>query len=400
MSRKIIIALCYSVGVLLIHTGSAIAQTDSALTSTELAEPSSAPELDETLPVLANSAPTFIRGEIQEILDTQSSEEGGYQEWSQTLLVRLITGEEIKAEYQLPLGAGKDRLLSNKQQVIIAAFGEGENSYYMVNDLYRFPAVLLVLLAFLAVILVLGGWRGVTALGGLAVSIWLLLIFVVPQIAGGANPLLISTIATVIIAVISLLVAHGWNGRSVVALLSTLMTLGLALIAAVSFVSLAQLFGLGSEEGIELQYGGLTQLNLRGLLLAGMLIGALGVLDDITTAQTAAIQELHRANPKLTVLDLYQRGMSIGREHITSLVNTLALAYAGVSLPMLLVFQLYQQPLWVTLNSEFVVEEIVRTVVGSMALAVAVPITTWLAAKWFVEWFPKSMPTEPHQHYH
>lgn len=361
-----------------------------------LPQPVVAQEFESNTP----AAPSFIRGKVSQVLTSDRSEEGGYQDINQLLQVTLQTQEEVEATYQLPLGAGEDRLLSTGQEVILARFEEAGQTYYMVNDLYRFPAVVLVLLAFLAVILVLGGWHGVTALGGLAVSIWLLLIFVVPQIAGGANPLIISTIATVIIAVISLLVAHGWNGRSVVALLSTLMTLGLALIAAISFVSLAQLFGLGSEEGIELQYGGLTQLNLRGLLLAGMLIGALGVLDDITTAQTAAIQELHRANPKLTVLDLYQRGMSIGREHITSLVNTLALAYAGVSLPMLLVFQLYQQPLWVTLNSEFVVEEIVRTVVGSMALAVAVPITTWLAAKWFVEWFPKSMPTEPHQHYH
>jgi uncharacterized membrane protein len=120
---------------------------------------------------------------------------------------------------------------------------------------------------------------------------------------------------------------------------------------------------------------------MRGLLLGGIILGALGVLDDITTAQAAAVDELHRANPSLDARELYRRGLSVGREHITALVNTLFLAYAGASLPLFILFTIYNEvPVWVALNSEFVAEEVVRTLVGSMALILAVPITTAAAA--------------------
>ena len=121
--------------------------------------------------------------------------------------------------------------------------------------------------------------------------------------------------------------------------------------------------------------------NLRGLLLGGIILGALGVLDDITTGQAAAVDELRRANPAFPVRELYRRGLSVGTEHITSLVNTLFLAYAGASLPLFILFTIYDEaPLWVTLNSEFIAEELVRTLVGSVALILAVPITTILAS--------------------
>ncbi|HYC80108.1 MAG TPA: YibE/F family protein, partial [Candidatus Binatia bacterium] len=126
-------------------------------------------------------------------------------------------------------------------------------------------------------------------------------------------------------------------------------------------------------------------LNLRGLLLGGIILGVLGVLDDITTAQSAAVYEIRRANPALPFKELYSRGLSIGREHISSLVNTLFLAYAGASLPLFLFFTAgdHPQPFWVTLNSEFIAEELIRTLVGSVALMLAVPITTFLAAYYF-----------------
>src|SRR5690606_24963107 len=134
--------------------------------------------------------------------------------------------------------------------------------------------------------------------------------------------------------------------RTTIALAGTFITLALAIVSAVSFVSLTKLLGLGSEETLELQYSPLTAINLRGLLLAGIIIGALGVLDDITTAQAAAVEEIHKANRKLGFQEIYSRGMSVGKEHITSLVNTLALAYAGASLPTLLLFTVYPQPIW------------------------------------------------------
>src|SRR3989344_12894 len=149
-------------------------------------------------------------------------------------------------------------------------------------------------------------------------------------------------------------------------------------------VTISKLFGFGSEEAYYLQLFQSNTIDLRGLLLGGIIIGVLGVLDDVTTAQTAAVFELKKANQAFGFKELYTRAMRIGREHISSLVNTLVLAYAGASFPLLLVFSMNKNiPLWATLNSELVSEEIIRALVGSTALVLAVPIATAIAA-WFV----------------
>lgn len=210
--------------------------------------------------------------------------------------------------------------------------------------------------------------------------------FIIPSIIGGNNPFVMSLLGSGVIASASLYLSHGFSKRTTIALISTLLTLVLAAVLSIIFVEITRLSGAGTEESFFLQFGPLEQLNLKGLLLGGIIIGALGVLDDITTAQSAAVEEIHNANPKLSAKDLYKRGLSVGKEHIASLVNTLVLAYAGASFPLLLLFSIEDvEPFWVTLNHEYMVEEIVRTLVGSTALIFAVPITTYLAARAFTK---------------
>ena len=182
-------------------------------------------------------------------------------------------------------------------------------------------------------------------------------------------------------------------------MVSTLITLTLSIGIALLTVSWAKLFGLGSEEAFYVQVGTFANLNLRGLLLGGIIIGILGVLDDITTAQAAAIEEIHRANPKLNFFELAKRGLSVAGEHIVSLVNTLALAYIGASFPLLLLFSQAYVPIWVALNSERVIEEIVRTLIGSSALVFAVPITTYLAAWFFSNYGSKNSNVLTYHHH-
>jgi len=259
----------------------------------------------------------------------------------------------------------------------------GEVVFHM-NEKYRLRSLWILTILFFVLGIILGGKTGFTSIIGLAASIGVLLFFVIPRIIAGDNPLVISVIGAVCIAFSALYLAHGFNRRTSIALLSTVITLVLSAILAVFFVWFGKLYGLGSEEAMFLQFGSLQHLNLRGLLLGGIIIGALGVLDDITTAQTAAIDELSKANATLGFKELYASGTSIGREHIASLINTLALAYAGASLPLLLLFSLNtEMPWWVTINSAFIAEEIVRTLVGSCTLLLAVPISTWIAAKSF-----------------
>jgi uncharacterized membrane protein len=176
--------------------------------------------------------------------------------------------------------------------------------------------------------------------------------------------------------------SHGLDKRTSVAVSGLVISITLATLFADWAVDIAQLSGLVSDENFYLQATQGSQLNFQGLLLASLIVGSIGVLDDVATAQAASVQEIAEANPQLSTWELFTRGMRVGREHIISMVNTLAFAYVGSNLSLMLLFALFEyNEVWFVLNRELVAEEIIRTVVGSIALILAVPITTLLAAK-------------------
>ncbi|MGH2436240.1 MAG: YibE/F family protein [bacterium] len=326
----------------------------------------------------------YLLGRVLEILEVREQDVIVENQFIQVVRVRLrgvpVDSAEVRAEFSDASADPARRLRPGDGVVVAAADEEGSTSYYVI-DRYRMPALGLAVGLFFILAVVFSRGRGVTAILGLGITALVLARFIVPAIVGGGNPLVVSIVGALVIAFSSIYLAHGFNLRTSIAVGSTLVTLVIAWALAIAFVGLANLFGLGSEEAFYLQLAPVEQLNLRGLLLGGIILGALGVLDDITTAQAAAVDELRKANPALTMQELYRRGLSVGTEHITSLVNTLFLAYAGASLPLFILFTIYNEtPVWVALNSEFVAEEIVRTLVGSVALILAVPITTVAAA--------------------
>lgn len=324
---------------------------------------------------------TYDTATVIRVLSSETDDSSGFDRTVQQLLVRLSDGTETTLEN----AAIKDvhTLLQPGERIVVERLDRADGSVRLLSrEPYRLPWVFALLGAFFLLAIAFAGRIGFMSIIGLGVSICILAFFVVPMIGNGGNPLLIAFSGAVAIACTSLYLAHGFNRRTSIALLSTLITLALSLLLSIIAVRLTQLTGGGSEETVFLQLGALQAVNLRGLLLGGIVIGALGVLDDITTTQTAAINELKRANPRMTRAQLYRAGLSIGREHIASLVNTLALAYAGASLPLLLLFWSdANAPWWVILNNESLVEEIVRTLVGSMTLTLAVPISTWFACR-------------------
>lgn len=327
----------------------------------------------------------FYRAEVLEVTDKEESERFGIVEQRQLIRVQLLNGDGqgriIRFDHYINLSNENDTIVVKEGDtvVLVKTMLDGEASY-AVYEPYRLTSLLLLAIIFIVLVVFIAGKRGFSSLIGLGITLFILIQWMLPSIVAGQSPLLVGFIGSVAIATITLYLAHGFKKRTTLALISTLVTLFLALVMAVISVNWANLFGLGSEDAAYLSLSGFGQIDLKGLLLAAIVIGTLGVLDDITTTQTTAVHEIHKTNPKLPFKELYKRSFSVGREHIFSMVNTLVLAYVGASFPIFLLITRSPQPLWVILNNEFLAEEIVRTLVGSMTLVLAVPISTFLAA--------------------
>lgn len=302
----------------------------------------------------------------------------------QILQLQLLEGSDegstLQMPYSAPPGVSEGGTLEVGDKVVVVKTTYDGESSYRFFERYRLNSLWILLALFIAVTILVSGRKGLSSLLGLAFTLFVLVLWVVPKIVAGANPLLMSFIGAMVIACCSLFIAHGFHRRTLLSVVSTLFTLVLAFAFAYFAVSLSHLFGLGSDAAVDITMSNLSAIDLRGLLLGAIVIGVLGVLDDVTTTQTATVEELHKANPRLGFLELYRRASEVGREHIVSLVNTLVIAYAGASFPIFLFIVTATQPLWVILNNEFMAEEIVRSLVGSTTLILAVPISTLLAA--------------------
>jgi uncharacterized membrane protein len=250
---------------------------------------------------------------------------------------------------------------------------------YQIVDFQRGGSLAWLAVLFAAAVLVLGRWRGLAALAALAVSFAVLLLFVLPAILAGHSPLAVAVVGAGVIMFAVLYLTHGLSARTSTAVLGTLVSLALIGVLGATFSAAARLTGLDDQTTALVASLGVG-IDARGLLLAGMVIGALGVLDDVTVTQTSAVWELRRANPQLGAKALFQAAMRIGRDHVASAVNTLVLAYAGASLPLLLLFSLSGRSLGDVATSQDVATEIVRTLVGSIGLVASVPVTTAVAA--------------------
>jgi uncharacterized membrane protein len=257
--------------------------------------------------------------------------------------------------------------------------GEPAASPYFFMDFDRRIPLLVLGVLFSIVVIALSRWRGLAALAGLGVSLIVLVKFVLPAILEGSEPLAVAVVGGATIMFLALYLAHGLSAATTTAVLGTVASLFLTATLALVFVEISAFTGLGSEEAAFLQISQ-QQVNLEGLLLASIIIGTLGVLDDVTVTQASAVWELQRANPGYGLRNLFKAGIRIGRDHIASTVNTLVLAYAGASLPLLILFSVSDRALGQVVNTEVVAEEVVRTLVGSIGLVASVPITTGLAA--------------------
>ncbi|MFF3729899.1 YibE/F family protein [Streptomyces sp. NPDC002476] len=294
--------------------------------------------------------------------------------------VEVTTGHDKGRRFVEIVQPDAPRQLREGQGVVVAYAPDAPHDLqYSVTDVNRkFPMALLAGI-FALVVVAVGRMRGVMALIALAVSFAVLTLFILPAILQGSNPLIVAVVGSSAIMLIALYMCHGLTARTSVAVVGTLISLLLIGLLGSLFIGWASLTG-NTDDSTGLIHGLYPRIDMSGLLLAGVIIGSLGVLDDVTVTQTSAVWELHQANPTMGVRGLYRAGIRIGRDHIASVVNTLVLAYAGAALPLLLLFSIARSSVGTVANSELVAEEIVRTLVGSIGLVASVPVTTVLAA--------------------
>ncbi|MBA2579334.1 MAG: YibE/F family protein [Thermoleophilaceae bacterium] len=271
-----------------------------------------------------------------------------------------------------------DRLRLVKNETPVGGEG-GSIEPYSLTDFERRSTIQWLLLGFVALVVAFGRWRGALAVVGLGISLAVVIQFVLPAMLDGRAPLAVALVGSLTIMFVTIALAHGVGPKSLAAALGTATSLLLTAALALAFTELVHLTGFSSEEATLLQANA-GAVSLEGLVLAGIVIGALGVLDDVTVSQASAVMALQRANPAQGFGQLYRGGLTVGRDHVAATVNTLVLAYVGASLPILLIFAVGETPFADAVNREAVAEQIVATLVGSIGLIAAVPVTTALAA--------------------
>jgi uncharacterized membrane protein len=302
---------------------------------------------------------------------------------------QLAGGRQVAFDTTDPTGG----MFQAGQQVRLAVVEQpGQPPYYNIQDLERGRPLLALAALFVGAVVAFGRWQGIRSLLGLGLSFVVIVGFVVPAILRGHSPVPVAVTGAMAIMLVSLYLSHGAGPKTTAAVVATALALGLTAALAIAFVAAASLTGLASEEALNANFA-VGGLSLRGLLLAGIIIGGLGVLDDVTMSQASLVAELHHANPTAGFAALVGAALRVGRDHIAATVNTLFLAYAGAALPLLILFVTGQDSLGSVATTEVVAVEVVRALCGSVGLIAAVPLTTVLAALVATEDLAEPQPT-------
>ncbi|OIO51814.1 hypothetical protein COY93_00320 [Candidatus Uhrbacteria bacterium CG_4_10_14_0_8_um_filter_58_22] len=331
----------------------------------------------------------MFRAVVTEVTESRSeTRENGSVSVGQKLKLRRLDGEIMDREITYD-GLDYDVLSTNEYRPGDEVFVtrnlnlDGNETFYIVDRVRTWPLFWLALL-FATLVVAVGRLKGLRALIVLGLTFAVILKFIVPLVLAGHSPLLVGIVGSVMILFFAIYVTEGFDRASHLAVVATVVSLTMTGLLSSAFIGLAQLTGFESEDAMFLATSGGGAVNVRGLLLVGIVIGTLGVLDDVVISQIAVVEELKRADPSSDSRTIYRRAMSVGISHLSSMVNTLFLTYAGASLPLLMLFSINGlAPLGFdqAISNEMLATEIVRTLVGSIGLVAVVPISTLLAVK-------------------
>jgi len=330
---------------------------------------------------------TTVKAEIVSILEEGTVDMGDTTQNYQVLSVKLLDGEHIGQTYEMEYG--KYQLLSDnyklkvgdKVLVNLESMGDGSYGIYFIDHV-RTNVLLILLLIFIITGIAMSGWKGVNSMISMALSILVILMYIIPKIIAGKDPIVVSLIGAFIFLAISQYLVFGWTLKTHIALAGITFAVVITGLLSVLFINWARLNGAGDESAMYLIQLG-DGLDIKKLLIAGIFIGTLGVMDDLVIGQTSAVIELYRSNPDMNFSRRFKSAMEIGQDHVGATVNTLILAYLGATLSMIVLYTMSSVDLGVLVNINYIAEEIVRSLVGTIGLFLAVPFTT-LVACWVV----------------
>lgn len=325
-----------------------------------------------------------VLSEIEAITEEGQITLGDHEQLYQVMTVRVLEGEHAGETFSVSYGKYQLRSDSFRfragEQIYVLIGQSADGSYRASYAAYDRSTILIILfVVFVLAVLAMGRWKGLGSLISLAFSMFIIICYIIPHILAGGDPVRISLIGSGILVGASLYLTYGWNLKTHSSFISIVISLIITGTLTVLFVDLSHLSGYGDENALYLIQMTSIQINPQGLLLGSMIIGTLGILGDLVTSQSAAVVEIHSANPSLGYRETFRRAIHIGQDHVAATVNTLVLTYTGAALPLLIIFSLVNSSFRYLTNTDILAEEIVRTLVGSVGLISAVPISTLVA---------------------
>ncbi len=349
---------------------------------------------------LHNDLQAILEAKVIEVIDSRTTEITGTSNvtTTQTLRVEILSGDTAGRFVTI----SNDYSELNKGDKFFLYYLKTINGdeIYTVGDYDRRTPLLLLVGLFILTVIIFGGWQGLRSLLALGGSFIVILYILVPGLLNGFSPMLLSSVVAGAILFFAIFFTHGFNKESIVAFSGTMIAVGLTILLSIIAVAVTHLTGFSSEDAVYLNIRTEGTLDFTGLLLGAIIIGVLGVLDDIAITQAAVVTELYNSGANLKPREIYTKAIRVGREHVGALVNTLVLAYTGAALPLLLLFAGSDESFLMIINREMFATEIVRTITGSIGLILTVPIVTLLAVYVLKNYKPKHSSGHSHSHYH
>lgn len=340
------------------------------------------------------SGDIIFKAKVVDIIKEEEKKNDDGKIIKQQDLLLLGLDKEFKNKEIVFNGVGNIEIIGNniykKGQTlfVLASWDQTNNQYnYYITDRSRSDVLIFISVLFVLFLLLVGGFKGLRSVFSLILTFLIIIFFIVPRILDGANPVLITSIGSFLILFSVVYLTEGFNVKSHISSLSIFLSLSLVIGISWLFINLGKLSGAFSEDVFILLNIGQNAINFKGFLLAGVIIGTLGVIDDIIISQVVSVEQIVESNPHQDWKDVFKKAHKIGVSHIASMTNTLFLAYAGVSLPVLILFVSPDNPfsgLEQIISNEAISTEIIRALSGSIGIILSVPLSTFLASWWFV----------------